>query len=239
MYIQEKLVSAFSSLTFEEERHLYFWEGQRVRKSVSGLVEEHVPEFDEAKWLPICAKKEKITEHELKHRWQTTNKEACVLGTETHNFLEFYDGTKTPSTPQERAGVKFLLDILKEYTIIAKEVRMYSLNYKFAGTADLLLKHRETGEIVLADYKTNKDIFKTFGLMLPPFRYLENHPFNHYQLQLSYYQIMLEDIGIQISKRLIVYLKADETYRVFETVDFTTYLRDYLTSKNPVHVSTW
>lgn len=230
-HLQDKLKAVFSDLKFDPVKHIYYWQGQRVRKSVTGLVEHHVPPFDEAKWLPICARKEGKTEHELKHEWQTINKEAKVLGTETHDFLEHYNGLKTPSTPQQKASIQFLKDILVDYEIVAKELRMYSRKWKFAGTADLLLRHRQTGKLVIADYKTNKDIFKTFGLMLQPFMYLENHPYNHYQLQLSYYQLMLQEVSCSISERLLVYLKADGTYKIFPLVDFTTYLEDYLTKE--------
>jgi CRISPR/Cas system-associated exonuclease Cas4 (RecB family) len=228
-HIQERIKTMFSDLIFDEQRHLYFV-GSRRLPSVSSKVEEHVEKFDEKKWLPICAKKEGITEHELKHRWQTINKSACDLGTDTHDYLEHYNGLKTASTPQEKAGVQFLKDILSEYEIVCRELRMYSRAFWYAGTADLLLRHKTTGEFVLADYKTNKDLFKTYGFLLPPFQSMESHPFNKYQIQLSYYQIILEEIGCMISKRLVVYLKADASYRVFETIDLTSHLKDYISN---------
>ena len=108
---------------------------------------------------------------------------------------------------------------------------MFSKKYKYAGTADLLLLEKATGNVLLADYKTNKDLFKSYDLLHSPFEYLESSPYNKYQLQLSYYQIMLEEIDIKISDRLLVYLKIDGTYRVFNTVDFTEQLKSYLDKK--------
>lgn len=230
MTIQEvkiKLNTMFSGLQFESRRHLYYVEGEN-HISVSKKLEEFEHPFDEGKWLPLCAKKEKISEHELKHKWQTINKEACELGTETHDFLERYTGLETPKTPQQKAGIKFLRDYGQEYEIVSKELRMYSRKYKIAGTCDLLMRHKETGLLILPDYKTNKDIFKAYDFLKDPFSYLEAHPYNLYQLQLSFYQLMLEEINLSISKRLLVHLRADETYRVFETVDFTEYLSEYL-----------
>lgn len=226
-HIKERLEATFSDLCFEEQRHLYFVQGER-HPSVSSLVEEHEEPFDEVKWLPICALKEGKTEHELKHEWQTINQLACDLGHETHEFLEHYTGLETPSTPQQVAGIQFLKDITKEYEIVFREIRMYSRRYKYAGTADLLLRHKVTGEMVLADYKTNKDLFKSYGMLKPPFQYLEAHPYSKYQLQLSYYQLMLEEANCSISKRLLVYLKADATYKIFETFDFTEQLEQHL-----------
>jgi len=226
------ITKQFYSLTFEEKRHIYCWEGARVPRSVSALVEEHVPPFDKTKWLPICAKKENISEHELEHRWQTINQLACDLGHETHAFMERYSGLQTPMTPQEQAGIKFLTFILKEYEIVAREIRMYSREFGYAGTADLLLRHRKTGELALADYKTNADLFKRWAMLLFPFNYLENHPYNHYQLQFSYYQIMLEEIGLSITKRLLAYLKADATYKIYECYSFVDQLKAHLIERS-------
>lgn len=226
-HIQERVKAMFSDLIFEDRRHLYFVDEKRL-PSVSKLVEHHQHPFDENKWLPIIAKRDNVSIHELKHKWLTINQEACDLGHTTHNFLEKFSGIQTPSSPQQIAGIKFFKEILKEYDIVAREIRMYSRKFGYAGTADLLLYHRLTGEYVLADYKTNKDLFKTYGLLKTPFDYLENNPYNHYQLQLSYYQIMLDEVNINISKRLLVYLKADETYKIYELFDFTEYLKSYL-----------
>lgn len=229
-HIIDRIDSVFSDLVFDEQRHLYFVKNTKL-PSVSSKVEAHAEKFDINKWAPICARKEGITEHEIRHKWQTINKDACELGHETHDYLEHFNGLKTPSTPQEKAGVKFLTDHLGEYEIIKREIRMYSKRYKYAGTADLLLRHIGTGDFILADYKTNRDLFKSYNFLLPPFQYLECHPYNKYQLQLSYYQILLEDVAIPIKKRLIIHLKADETYRIFEGVDFTSQLREHLESK--------
>lgn len=239
-FIQERLNTVFSDLIFDSQRHLYFVEGVRY-PSVSSKVEGHAEEFDEQKWLAYCSIRDKIPEEKLKFQWRSTNADACELGHRTHDFCEHYTGVETPRTPQEKAGIKFFAEIIKDYYIIAREIRMYTRQYKYAGTADLLLMHRETGKIVLADYKTNKDLFKTFGMLLEPFAYLECCPYNKYQLQLSYYQIMLEDAGIQVDERLLVYLKADGEYEILTTFNYTPYIREHLikSKKSIAHEYNW
>src|SRR5687767_1289149 len=218
--ITDRIDAMFSDLIFDEQRHLYFVKDRRL-PSVSSKVESHAEKFDVNKWAPICARREGITEHEIRHKWQTINKDACDLGHETHDYLEHFNGLKTPSTPQEKAGIKFLTDYLNDYRIVRREIRMYSRKYWYAGTADLLLYNIRTGEFALADYKTNRDLFKGYGFLLPPFQYLECHPYNKYQLQLSYYQLLLKEISINITRRMVIHLKADETYKVYDTYDFT------------------
>jgi hypothetical protein len=234
--VRARISHAFQDLVFEEKRHLYFVKGVKY-PSVSSRIEKHCVKTDFEAILPFSAAKasreegREVTVHEMRHRWQTINKLACDLGHETHDYLEHYQGHKTPVTPQEEAGVKFLRDILVDYDIVFRELRMYSRRWKFAGTSDLLLRHKQRPEYIIADYKTNKDLWKNYRgkTLTDPFDYLEEHPYNKYQLQLSYYQLMLEEIGCPITGRMVVYLKADSTYKIYNTVDFTGELKDHLT----------
>lgn len=229
--IQERL-QVFSDLDFDHRRHLYFLDGVQL-PSVTGLVKKFIPPFDKKKYLAICARKENITQEELSIRWDKIRDDAAGRGTEAHDFLENFSGIETPDSPQKLAGIKFLKDILEDYYVVAKELRIYSRRYKYAGTMDILLMHKETSELVICDYKTNAEyidketgetkskLFRGYSMLYPPFDYLESHPYNGYQLQLSYYQIPLEEVGLQISRRLLVYLKPNGEYVNYQTENFT------------------
>lgn len=209
---------------------MYFLHGESL-PSVSRLIEEHYPPFNTEAILPLSAKKQGISVKDLRDKWQRTNIDACELGHTTHDFLEIYDGSQTPQLPQQIAGIKFFKHILVEYEIVCREIRMYSRKFKYAGTADLLLRHKKTGKLVLADYKTNKDLWKSYNNMFYPFHYLESSPYNHYQLQLSYYQMMLEEQGFEIDNRILAYLQSDEEFEIFELVSFTDDLIEHMESK--------
>lgn len=228
----------FSPLNFEEARHLYYIKGKYGLKylpSTSSKVEHYIPPFNGSYWLPRCAKKEGISEAELAHKWQLINKTACELGTETHKFLETYDGFKQPNSPQQRAGINFLKSLGDRYIIVHKELRMFHHTLLYAGTMDLLLYDTETNSLIIADYKTNGDLFKTFEMMNAPFNYLESHPYNHYQIQLSYYQILLEQLSklldIEISSRWVVHLNSLDEYKVYETYYFGEELKKEFNNK--------
>jgi hypothetical protein len=237
-HIRERINAAFSDIVFDQKKHLYYVDDENY-PSVTRKIENCAPKFDANLMAPLSAikasriEKREVTEHEMKYRWQTINKLACDLGHETHDFMEHYTGIETPRTPQEKAGVKFFSDMSTEYEVIFRENRMYSRRFKFAGTDDLLLIHRLTGEIIVGDYKTNGDLFKCYKgqTLLAPFDYLESTPYNKYQLQLSYYQLMLEEIGIKVSGRKLIYLKADATYRIFDLIDITAEIIDFENSK--------
>lgn len=230
-FLKERINTMFSDLIFDERRHLYFVDNENY-PSVSSHISGLTPKFDEKKYSKAVALRENTTQEAIIDRWRTYNKERIEVGHITHNFLEVYNGVQTARTNEERAGVKFLTDTLKDHMIIDREIRMYSREYKFAGTADIPLMSRVTGKVIVADYKTNLDLFKSYDFLLSPFDYFEASPFNKYQIQLSLYQLMLEEIGIPVEERWIVHLKPDATYRVFKTINLVEDLKnDYFTTK--------
>lgn len=226
----------FSDLDFDSRRHLYFVNGENY-PSVSSIVESFSPKFDENKMLPLSAKKQSkirgvdVSVDQLRKEWKLTNEQACALGTNTHTFMEKYTGIETPATPQEIAGVKFIRDMTPEWNIIIRELRGYSRRFKFAGTQDVPLQHKITQKVAIADYKTNGDLFKAYDYLLPPFQYLESSPFNKYQIQLSLYDIILEEIGIQVSERFLVYLKSNAEYAIFKLQDLKDELKNWFNTK--------
>jgi hypothetical protein len=66
--------------------------------------------------------------------------------------------------------------------------------------------------------------------MIGAFSHLLDMPLNHYVIQLSYYQLLLEQVGVKVSKRVIIWLGLDGNYQLFETEDVTGILKSTLNS---------
>jgi hypothetical protein len=96
---------------------------------------------------------------------------------------------------------------------------------------DLPLKVVGKDEYVIDDYKTNGDLFKAYDYMLPPFQFLESTPYNKYQIQLGLYQIMLEEVGINVINRRIVYLQANGNYVLYNLYDLKDTIKEYLRTR--------
>lgn len=242
---QARILKKFSDLNFEPVKHQYTLAGQYL-PAVSTLIKRHVPPFDKNKLiktrngsfslLQLSAMKEskivgrEVTTHELERKWQLINEDACTLGSRVHLFLENYTGIETPTLPQEEAGIKYINSLKGRFKISFRELRAYSRKYAYAGTMDLPLEviGSNTESFVISDYKTNGDLFKAYDYMKPPFESLEASPFNADQLQLSYYQIMLEEAELNIIDRTIIHLKADGTFKPYHLYDFTQELKDYM-----------
>lgn len=229
--IKNKVEWMFSDLVFEEGKHLYFVNGSHF-PSVSSLIKKHETYVDFDSISKAVAIRDNKSQKQVQKEWTKIKDDACALGTETHNYAEFYDGTQEPKNDLQRAAKKFFDELPPYYEIISKEIRMYSREYKYAGTADLLLLDTRTNSLVIADFKTNKDLWKSYQMLQPPFEHLEQNNFNKYQFQLSYYQIILEQTGYDVSNRVIVWLRRDGEYEIHSTTDYTKELRKCLLNRD-------
>ena len=175
----------------------------------------------------------------LAYKW--TLADSAVKQTKTPSMLldqDIFEGYVVDRTHKSMSGFddaikKFWADLPDYIVPLLLEIRMYHKKYMFAGTADILLYNTRTGQIYIADYKTNKDLFKNYQgqRMTGPFSHLLCSPFNHYKLQLSYYQILLEQIGIKVSGRKLIWLKKEGDYLLYNLDDYSDVLRTELETK--------
>lgn len=229
--VQSKIQNAFLDLEFEEGRHLYKVKN-KLLTSTTAMIKQHTPEFNEKEVAGNVARKLQVKTNEVLLEWKNKREKAAYQGTKVHLFAENYivDNELVPSCRQEEAVKKFIHEniLSGKYTVLITELKMYSEKYGYAGTSDLLLWDNKLEEIVIADYKTNYDLDKQYGYLLEPFSYTPNTPYCKYQIQLSYYQILLEEIELYAKQRVIIWLKTDGTYELRNCNDFTTILKDYL-----------
>ncbi len=150
-----------------------------------------------------------------------------------------------PIHPKEEAVLKFMNEMPKSMHLVLNEARVYSgrnpspernLKERLAGTFDMLYYNDGTdgkpeGFIIL-DYKTNanlqNDYNRKYGKMLrEPFNCMPEEDLSLYSIQLSLYALMLQDVGIPIIARCIVWLK-DSEYEIIPVPDLTETLRQTL-----------
>ena len=86
---------------------------------------------------------------ETKHIWEPR-------GNTVHHCMELFSIGKSCDPGEYREWVEPLVnhDIWKRWTPIANELRMVDTRYGIAGSCDVIIQHNETGEQVLADFKT-------------------------------------------------------------------------------------
>ena len=150
-----------------------------------------------------------------------------------------------PTRPKEDAALAFWDDLPENVYVGLPETRVYTnanpelpqFRENYAGTFDLLLYYKHPTDpsksgLCIRDWKTNREIYKEFSrsrgkMMLYPFNNLYDEPFGAYTIQLNCYQIPLEDIGLKILDRKIIWLKDDGTYELIPVDNCTKTLRNY------------
>ena len=150
-----------------------------------------------------------------------------------------------PIHPKEEAALKFMNDMPSSMHLVLNEAMVYSgknscheknLNEQLAGTFDMLYysdgSNGKPPGFVILDYKTNSKLANEYnrkcGKMLrEPFNCMTEEDFSLYTIQLSLYALMLEDIGIPIMARCIVWLR-DGDYQIIPVEDLSEKLRQTL-----------
>jgi len=229
---KKEILDFFKDLRFNEEYHHYFVNGKQIKLSVSGIIKKFVVPFDTKKVSKIVSLKRGISQTEVLKEWEEIKNKACNQGTEVHLFGELYPFNRNlkPTNGFEEAIVNFWNDLPPYVIPVFVELKMYHKEYMFAGTADIILYNTITNTYSIGDYKTNKDLFKNYRKqkMLKPFDDLLDCPYNKYQLQLSFYQILFEQLGFKVSSRKIIWLRPNGRYKLYDTKDYTNILKDYL-----------
>ena len=160
-------------------------------------------------------------------------------------YCEEY-GYLAPLHPKEEAVVRFIEDLPTSLHLVLNEAKAYSgknpvadrnLKECICGTFDMLYYCDSTDGtqegFVLMDYKTNASLFKEYNrrfrkTLLPPFEDMIEEDLSLYTIQLSLYALMLEDIGLPVVERRIVWLKPDGTYQMIPVDDVSEKLRAIL-----------
>lgn len=234
------LTQNFINLKFTEKTHTYELNGE-VLPSVSSLIGDFYTEFDKERIAAAYAKKHGKTKKQVLKEWKKIADDAAAKGTKFHEFAEKYaiklmNGKKPKykkvNTLQKNC-IQFWKDLDDKYEIVALELRMYHPLFNYAGTADVILRNKETGNFVLADYKTNKDLHKNFKgkKMKAPFDELLDCPLSKYEIQLSLYQMMLESAGAVVEERWIIHVTPKSGYKLYKTPDHSETLIHYYKHK--------
>lgn len=231
--ILKELENTFSKVSFNEECHIYSYDGKKLNKSVSNLVSTlyHVDSKSIAK---NYAKKHKVDVEYVIKKWNQVSKEATDHGTMVHKFAEKIarfskEDIKKYNLDYYQNNAHYNGVINYEFYIrskgwipLAEELQMVYL-YKdiplFGGMLDRLffrlIYDDDTGEyknfeILISDYKTSKEIHeKHYENLSEPFPFLPCNSYGKYTVQQNLYAVMLRQckyISDNISEVHLVWL---------------------------------
>ena len=196
---------------FNENGHVYrvFDNNQQLRYkpiSVTTLIHKYQKPFDLEKMSTLCAKKEGVTQQEIKDRWSKINKMACRHGTKMHSVAERVfngefvdDSTFSPDQKIVFGQIHAVVNKMKERPYVYESEKIvFDPKINVAGTVDLIGRNKNNGDYLLVDWKTNKRIRmdNEWGdTFLSPIDDLPDCEYNLYGLQLAMYEHILKEGG--------------------------------------------
>ncbi len=213
------IVNPFSNtkVHLDEATHIYSHNDGYNLVSASNLISNFKQPFDpEGFILHAKAKKLGIPKEELKAQWEKGKNDASDRGNSFHRQAEHFIDTGEILNEEYKDVIEQLAQ-RKFNGKLYSETMICSEDFGIAGTIDLI---EDLGDncVNLLDYKTNKALhFKSkYGKwMKPPISHLSDCNFNHYSLQLSMYEFLLEQKGFWVKNRIILYINP-ETRKIEE-----------------------
>lgn len=222
--------------SFDAPSHVYTYKGKKIF-GVTSFLERFIKQFDSDYWSKKKADEEGITQEEMLARWDAKRDRSCDLGHMVHDYIEkFYESGSTKLTADAEANEriekfkKIYEERLNKLESIGSEIRVLSKIWGLAGTIDKLYLWENS--IIVGDWKTNAKI-KTdkdfaFGKLLWPFDKYKENEINKYSLQISLYQLILEEAGIYSDYGFICHIPSDGEAKIYKLKDFRAELRTYL-----------
>jgi len=227
---------------FNSKYHKYTYNDVEF-ESVTRFIQQFHNPFEQDFWSKKKAEKAGVNQEEILLEWKKINDYANQIGTDTHQWIEFYYTKVWQEIP---SNLDLIHRINKFNVIYAKqlhkleplkfEVRVFSKKWKIAGMIDSLFLYN--GKIYILDWKTNKlwtDDNHSKGkyekLLYPFDEYFKNHH-NEYSIQLSMYALILEEWGFEIGGVYIVHIGPDdEEAKIYKTIDMRDKLKEFLHEK--------
>ena len=152
---------------------------------------------------------------------------------------QFETGEPIATNKHEEAVIQFWKDIPEDFVPVLAETKVFNKDgTPYAGTFDILFyyykgKNDPRNGLVVFDWKTNGAITNDFcrengKMMKAPFNDLFDDSLSHYQLQLNLYAVPLQNLGLKVIGRRIIWLRDDGSYEKIRIKDETGRIRQAL-----------
>ena len=215
----QNLILRSNEIDFNEQYHEYKHPQKKHIQFTSGTtaIKDFHDHFDAEKISTTLAKGDEIKKAELLRDWSCSGPK----GTYIHRLAELYcmDLMGEYDFPAGYDNVQFrvIADyvdslLLSGWKILRPELIIWDEELQISGMADLVL-YNSKNEVSIVDYKTCKRIeivAYNNKTMKGALSHLPDTKFNHYALQLSLYQYMLEkNSPVKIVQRVLIQSSED------------------------------
>jgi ATP-dependent exoDNAse (exonuclease V) beta subunit len=248
-----ELEECFSDILFLEKDHKYMFSDIPAKMSVSGLIKKYEKPFDSQKIAKFVADRDGFSTEDILEQWEFSKNYSCHKGSEFHKFVENYLNRKKTTIDKDAIELFFSKNkkfytpdsVKNYYSDLALNIKNFMNFYNWwkqdhillkpefvigdkesgiCGTIDNLSYNKKTKELVIFDYKTNKEIKKSNPrkeTFLKELKHIQQCEYTKYSLQLSLYSTIIEkNSNFKVPKSYIVWVSGKENYDLIECLDF-------------------
>jgi hypothetical protein len=220
-------------ITFDEEPHLYYVNGEGGYTSVTTFNHGHFSHFDAdaiidkmmkgKNWSNPQYKYYGMTREQIKAMWDKNRDQASGAGTQMHYDIECYWNNMEVNNDSIEFSYfkKFVADFpeLKPYRT---EWMVYYEELKLSGSIDMIFENPD-GTLQIYDWKRCKEIVhdNPFGKCAETecINHLPDTNFWHYALQLNTYKAILEQkYGKKVTDLYLICIHPDNPYKRYERI---------------------
>jgi hypothetical protein len=252
--LADQLKKHYAPIKFDEKAHRYFLDGKELM-GVSTFRDQFVPPFDSDHWSQVKAKELGVEPSVILQQWATSREAGFAKGTTVHEhikgildpapvpdevtndpYLQLNQAEAPPPLPEMKAFDRFWEHQNGLMTPIVCELVIGSSALRLGGTLDSLMMGRDGG-LTLWDWKTGSKFYSQnkYNRLLSPFAWLDDCELNRYALQLSAYNLLLQEAGVMIGGMYILYLAPTGKYQVHKVPDLSAAIRSHL-ALNPINL---
>lgn len=188
-------------ISFDEDRHIYYVDGEMYPISVSGMVHLLFPSFNADKVITKMRRSRNwrnskyygMRSTDIKQLWEDNRIRASDDGTIMHKHIEdYYNGKSNLKTKgKEYDQIRTFIKDHSHLRILKTEWRVFDDIIKFAGTIDAVFENNSG--IYIYDWKRSKEIKKEnqYETGMYELSHLPHSNFWHYSIQLNLYRYIL------------------------------------------------
>lgn len=249
-----ELFETFKNFEFFPKDHHYECDGKRIGTSVTSLIHDYSNPFDKEEISKRISLKTGQNQQEILDKWELENLYSTVKGTLVHEYAQsLWNGKKElPNYSNiEKLDInrlkksvescmiqadKFYNDYKDKFEVVKDEFIVGSIEYDIAGSIDNLFINKENGNLVMIDYKTNKEIKESsfnHQKMLEPLNDIDDCNYYHYCLQLNIYKILIEKYtNIVVKNVFLVYFdEQKQNYKEYKIKNLQAICKQLLESR--------
>ena len=214
-----------NKISFDEENHIYYFNGKQIRHSCTQVVERYFDKFDPDLAIskmrngPRWPRKEymnyngtEMTDEEIKGKWDAIGLFARNKGTWMHYNIELLLNNATPNRKMREMA---LFESFYNNVIIGEAIQPWRTEWRIvapdlniAGSIDFVGKNID-GTYTIIDWKRSKDLANNMNSNFrrsakKPISHLDDCDGSKYSIQLNMYRYILQRYyGLKVSGMLL------------------------------------